>query len=500
MTEIIGGIGVGRTAVVAEVFQVSPTPTLPDWARTSNAVEVESQTLIQAIAEVKAQFKQLIVTSDGSSAEILDALVELLIDEALFEEAAAYLEQGWSAAASFGKAADSFSELLSGDAAMEERSLDLQDLSKRVQAVIAGINLDIDIPSTGSFIVVAEDFSPADTSQFPASVVGVITTGGGPTSHTSIICRSRGIPALVGAKLAGQLEPGTSVLLDPLGNRAVAGGLISDATPEVEYVPKREKPIIKVLANIGSIDDAVMAAKTAASGVGLFRSELLYLNRTQEPSVESQINDYSKVFAAAPIGPFIVRTFDPQDDKPLQFLGLEPKASIANYRVLKSRREILANQLRAVEGARQATGREVWVMAPMIGSAEEALDFADLARQSGNFKVGVMVEQLSLIPEISKLKGSIDFLSVGTNDLAQNLFNLDRQNLTNPELLDPWHPEFLLKLTEIAQSAKQAQISVSVCGEVAANPAFAVVLAQLGFSSVSVAPSEVEAVSVALRS
>jgi phosphotransferase system enzyme I (PtsI) len=136
----------------------------------------------------------------------------------------------------------------------------------------------------------------------------------------------------------------------------------------------------------------------------------------------------------------------------------------------------------------------------MIGSAEEALDFADLARQSGNFKVGVMVEQLSLIPEISKLKGSIDFLSVGTNDLVQNLFNLDRQNLTNPELLDPWHPEFLLKLTEIARAAKKAQISVSVCGEVASNPAFAVVLAQLGFSSVSVAPSEVEAVSVALRS
>jgi phosphotransferase system enzyme I (PtsI) len=136
----------------------------------------------------------------------------------------------------------------------------------------------------------------------------------------------------------------------------------------------------------------------------------------------------------------------------------------------------------------------------MIGSAKEALDFADLARNSGNFKVGVMVEQLSLISDIGKLSGTIDFLSVGTNDLAQSLFNLDRQNSINPDLLDPWHPEFLLALSHIADSAKQAEISVSVCGEVAANPAFALVLAQLGFGSVSVAPREVEAVSAALRS
>lgn len=500
MSAIIGGIGIGRTAVVAEALQISPTPALPSWSKTSNSVEAESKILTAAITEIEAQFKQLIAANDGSSGEILEALSEILIDEALFETATTFLEQGWSAAASFGKATDSFCELLSGDPAMEERSLDVQDLSKRVQAVIAGIDLGLHIPSTGFYVVVADDFSPADTSQFSASVVGVITKAGGPTSHTSIICRSRGIPALVGAKLAGQLESGTSVLLDPLGNRAVVGGLIGDATPALEYVPKREQPIIQVLANIGSVDDALLAAKTSASGVGLFRTEFLYLNRTQEPSVEVQILDYSKVFTAAPAGPIIVRTFDPEGDKPLQFMGLEPKASLTNYRVLELRREVLANQLRAVEGARQSTGREVWVMAPMIGSAKEALDFADLARNSGNFKVGVMVEQLSLISDIGKLSGTIDFLSVGTNDLAQSLFNLDRQNSINPDLLDPWHPEFLLALSQIADSAKQAEISVSVCGEVAANPAFALVLAQLGFGSVSVAPREVEAVSAALRS
>jgi phosphotransferase system enzyme I (PtsI) len=500
VTAIIGGIGVGQTAVVAEVLQIASPQAIPAWTKTSNSLEVETSILRDAINNVEAQLLKLATASEQDSAEILDALVELLIDDALFEQARAELELGWAAGAAFGKAVNVYCELLSGDPVFEERSLDLQDLSNRVQAAIAGIELTIDIPATGSFVLVANDFSPADTSQFGASVVGVITAAGGPTSHTSIICRSKGIPALVAAKESLALVSGTSVLLDPLGNRAVIGGLIEEATLSIEYVARLENPVIGVRANIGSLEDALLAGKTSATGVGLLRTELLYLKNSNEPSVEAQITDYSEIFLASPNGPVIVRTFDPEGDKPVPFLALEQVAKVKNYRVLSHYREVLSRQLEAVEAARKETNREVWVMAPLIGSASEALEFASLARSSGDFKVGVMVEQLSLVPELARLEGQIDFLSVGTNDLAQSLFDFDRQNLSNPDLLDPWQPEFLAVLEEIAKQARTANIPVSVCGEVAANPAFALVLAELGFDSVSVAPSQVAAVTSALRS
>jgi phosphotransferase system enzyme I (PtsI) len=156
------------------------------------------------------------------------------------------------------------------------------------------------------------------------------------------------------------------------------------------------------------------------------------------------------------------------------------------------------DQLQSLEFARQHTGKEVWVMAPMIATATEAREFAELARSIGKFKVGIMVETPSIVTQIADLKGQIDFLSVGTNDLSQYLFAADRMNPALGLLLNPWQPALIRTLARIASESLEAGISSGVCGESASDPAFAVVLAGLGMKSVSSSPSQVKAVKAAL--
>ena len=197
MSQVLTGLGVGLNAVVADVFQVAPAKALPAWAKTKAGAPTETETLKTAVASVGSDLDLLAAKSDETSAEIFEALKYLLEDESLFEMAVGHLDEGWSAGAGYGMAVNEFAEMLAGDAAFEERIADLQDISKRVQASIAGIHMGLDLPVDGSFVIVGEDFSPADTAQFTPAVVGVITSKGGPTSHTAIICRSRSIPAVV---------------------------------------------------------------------------------------------------------------------------------------------------------------------------------------------------------------------------------------------------------------------------------------------------------------
>ena len=214
MAQVLTGLGVGLNAVVAEVFQVAPAAALPAWAKSAAGVEAESATLKTAIGDVAADLARLGSSADETTAEIFEALTFLLEDESLFDMAVAHMDEGWAAGAAYGMAVNEFAEMLAGDAAFEERIADLQDLSKRVQASIAGIAVGLDLPKTGAYVIVGEDFSPADTAQFTPAVVGVITVKGGPTSHTAIICRSRSIPAVVSVNGADHIPAGTSVLVE----------------------------------------------------------------------------------------------------------------------------------------------------------------------------------------------------------------------------------------------------------------------------------------------
>jgi phosphotransferase system enzyme I (PtsI) len=170
-------------------LRVAAHAALPAWTKTTNDAAAEADTLRGAIASVAADLDRLGVKAGGTSAEIFEALKMLLEDDELFEVATENLADGWSAGAAYGMAVDTFAELLGCDAAFEERVADLQDLSKRVQASIAGVSMTLELPETGNIVLVGDDFSPADTAQFTPAVIGVITIKGGPTPHTSIICR-----------------------------------------------------------------------------------------------------------------------------------------------------------------------------------------------------------------------------------------------------------------------------------------------------------------------
>jgi phosphotransferase system enzyme I (PtsI) len=177
-----------------------------------------------------------------------------------------------------------------------------------------------------------------------------------------------------------------------------------------------------------------------------------------------------------------------------------PSLGVRGYRLLANHREFVEGQLKALEQARKDSGREVWVMAPMISTLDEAKNFAGLARSIGKYRVGIMIETPSISLLVNQLSGVVDFVSVGTNDLSQYLFAADRMNPSLGALLNHWQPALIQALARIASDAKAAGISSGVCGESASDPAFAIVLAGLGFDSVSVSRSQVDAVHNALSS
>lgn len=501
---VLTGLGVGLSAVSGEVFRVKPHQPLPIPAKHQGDKPAELEKLKGAIAHVSAELKRLAEQAGETSAEIFEALEMILQDESLLDAATVEIDAGWDAATAFVNAVETFAELLSGDPTFEERLADIRDLAKRVAANIHGISLGLNLPEQGRYVIVGDDFSPADTAQFTKAVVGVITIQGGPTSHTAIICRSKAIPAVVSCGSAKDLVDGVQVLVDPVGDRVVIEGSESDATQAITFVAKSTEPIIPVRANIGSLEDAIAAATTAAEGVGLFRTELLYLQSTAKPSKEKQIASYTEILKAAPEGPIVVRTIDAGSDKPVPFLEMpkeeNPALGVRGFRLVVPHRDFIIDQLKSLEEARKLSGREVWVMAPMVALATEAAQFAQLAREAGNFKVGIMVETPSIIYEIPALKGVVDFISVGTNDLSQYLFASDRLHPSLGSLLNPWQPALIRALGEIAKECKAVSIYSGVCGESASDPAFAVVLAGMGFDSVSSSRSQVGAVRTALSS
>ena len=501
---ILSGLGVGLSPALGEVLVVEHSQLIPERTKSTKTPEQEISELKSAIAFVSNQLDELGAKAGGTSAEIFEALKTLLEDDELLEVASSNIADGWSAAAAFGKAVDEFAELLKGDPTFDERVADFQDLSKRVQAKLAGIKLDLDLPTKGKIVLVGEDFSPADTAQFTDAVVGVVTRKGGPTSHTAIICRSRNISAVVSCPSASELATGDRVLVDPVGDRVIVGDDVSLATQAINFVPIGAKSLIPVRANIGSLKDAESASKTLADGVGLFRTELLYLSSSHEPSIEQQAKSYSEILKAAPEGPIVVRTIDAGSDKPVPFLNMpaeeNPSLGVRGYRLLANHREFVEGQLKALELARQDSGREVWVMAPMIATVDEAKTFSDLARSLGKYKVGIMIETPSIALLVNQLAGVVDFVSVGTNDLSQYLFAADRMNPSLGALLNHWQPALIKSLARIAKDAKHAGISSGVCGESASDPAFAILLAGLGFDSISVSRSQVDAVHNALSS
>jgi phosphotransferase system enzyme I (PtsI) len=275
---------------------------------------------------------------------------------------------------------------------------------------------------------------------------------------------------------------------------ALAGGTGNGAT--------KDGYPVALLANIGTLDDARKAAKQPVEGVGLFRTEFLFLDRDTMPTVEEQTATYTEVFEAFGTRRIVVRTLDAGADKPLKFADLGPEENPAlgrrGIRLGMIRTDVMDAQLEALAAAYKATGADVRVMAPMIATQAEATWFAEKVRKLGLPKVGVMIEVPAAAIRSRGILYHVDFASLGTNDLQQYTMAADRMQGELADLLNPWEPALLDVIALACEGGQAMGKPVGVCGEAGGDPGLALVLAGLGVSSLSMAPGKVPAVRTAL--
>jgi len=459
------------------------------------------------------QFRATAATTAEGTA-VLEALVMFAADPELLALAKSRVTRGESPEDAVRAAAASYADQLRGlGGYLAERAPDVEDVGARLGDALAG-RAPAGLPRPGHpYVLVARDLAPADTALLdPAVVVGIVTEQGGPTSHTTILARSLGIPAVVACAGARAALDAHEVLLD--GTRGEVhvdppADLVADARAREARAAERrahsrgpgttaDGVAVKLLANVGTVDEAAAAAAGDVEGIGLFRTEFLFLGRTEEPSVAEQVDTYSSVLDAFGERRVVFRTLDAGSDKPVPFLGLgeedNPALGVRGLRTAAVRLDVLERQLQALAEAATRTATQPWVMAPMVSTAEEADAFAALARGAGLHHVGVMVEVPSAALRAGQVLRGVDFASVGTNDLAQYALAADRQLGDVAALLDPWQPALLDLVALTCAGADGHDLPVGVCGEAAADPHLAVVLVGLGVRSLSMAPRAVAGV------
>lgn len=509
---VSSGRVVGPVAVMVHAaLEPDPTVRVPADDRDAAATRLRESMLAVASAmhaaaqTLSGQRRDVLVATAAVAADpALHRAAEALVrDEGLAPERAVWVE--------LGRTAVQYREL---GGRMAERVTDLVDVRDRIIARLTGVEPPGVPEREHPFILVAADLAPADTVGLdPARCLAIVTEQGGPTSHTAILARELGLPAIVGAAGATALADGTVVLVDgdtgeliiqpDEGARATATGVIT--LPPFEGPGETADGHRVVLgANVGAPRDIRRAVERGAEGVGLFRTEFCFLDRTREPSVDDQIAAYREVFAAFPGARVVVRTLDAGSDKPLPFLTSDdepnPALGVRGYRTSRRDPEVLDAQLRAIARAADAERADAWVMAPMIATVAEATEFAARARAAGNRTVGVMIETPAAALVADELCAVVDFVSIGTNDLSQYTMAADRMSGELAHLADPWQPAVLRAIRLIGEAGTRSGTPVGVCGEAAADPALAVVLVGLGVHTLSMSPRGLAAVAAVLRS
>jgi phosphotransferase system enzyme I (PtsI) len=515
-TPVVPGVAFGPASLVRA--EVSPAA-IARFDGTSYADADAALAAYDAAAQAVADgFVRKAEAASGAAAQVLTASAGLARDKGLRSAVRKHLRSDVDVLAAVRAGVDQFVTIFTGmGGLMAERVTDLQDIERRVIAQLVGEpEPGVGVPEAPC-VLVAEDLAPADTAGLdPSLVLALVTERGGPTSHTAIIARQLGIPCVVGVAGAMTIPDGTSLLVD-----GVAGTIETDPDPAsatermsadaaartalaswsgpgatADGVP------VKILANVADGESARAAGAAPVQGVGLFRTELSFLNRQDEPSVEEQAQIYGEVLTAFGDQRYVVvRTLDAGSDKPVAFATLEgeenPALGVRGLRLSFGNPGLLDRQLEGIAAAAAATGTETWVMAPMVATVAEAKEFADKVHALG-LKAGVMVEVPSAALLAHRMLEVVDFLSIGTNDLTQYTMAADRMATDLAHLTDPWQPAVLQLIAITAEAGRQAGKPVGVCGEAAADPLLACVLVGMGVTSLSMAAAAVRPVGAQL--
>ncbi|ORA56539.1 phosphoenolpyruvate--protein phosphotransferase [Mycolicibacterium chubuense] len=517
---VLHGVPVVAGVAYAPVIRPGRLPqvdvsTLPEVPEADRAAEGERFTA--AAATVAGRLRDRAAHATGSASEVLAATATLAQDRGWLGAAEKRIKDGAPAVRAVSGAIDQFVEMFTKlGGLMAERVTDLRDIRDRVTAELNGLpEPGVPLPDVPS-VLCAEDLAPADTAGLdPKLIVALATTLGGPTSHTAIIARQLGIPCVVAVHGLDDVSAGTTVLVDgTLGTVTVTPdeSAAQDAVAEGARVAAAaagwsgpgataDGHQVAVLANVQDGAAARAARETPAEGVGLFRTELCFLNTDAEPTVDEQAQIYGEVLEAFAGRKVVIRTLDAGSDKPLKFAGhpdeANPALGVRGIRIAENNPGLLHHQLDAIAAAAEKSGEQPWVMAPMIATAQEAESFAAQARSRG-LTPGVMIEVPAAALLAKRILEHVDFLSIGTNDLAQYTMAADRMSAELATLTDPWQPAVLALVAMTVRAGAAVGKPVGVCGEAAADPLLACVLTGLGVTSLSAAAAAVQGVGAKL--
>lgn len=529
---VIVGVSASPGVAIGSLFQFQATRIeVTDGAAADP--QAEKRQLEQAVETAREQLAELYdavaARSGKSEAGIFRAHQALLEDEDLRGEVQALIEGGHGAAWSWQRAIDERvaelkrvqNERLAG------RAADLRDVGQRVLRVLAGTQHGAPQFPDEPVILVADDLTPSDTARLdPRRILGLCTASGGPTSHTAIIARSLDIPAVVGAgaQVLEQTDGITCVLDGAAGRLYVepsAGDLESARSFQLDLQGQRDREFqsryepailtdghrVEVVANIGSAAEAARAVEAGAEGVGLMRTEFLFLNRDTPPTEEEQFAAYTEMTRALNGLPIIIRTLDIGGDKVVPYLSLpkeeNPFLGVRGVRLCLRKPELFLPQLRAIY--RASTTGPVKIMFPMIATLEDlraAREVAERVRRELNVppvEIGIMIEVPSAVLIAEELAREADFFSVGTNDLTQYLLAIDRMHPTLGNQVDGLHPAVLRMIELTVRAASKAGKWVGVCGGVAGDPLGALILTGLGVTELSMSLPSVAAVKATMR-
>ncbi|WP_197016093.1 phosphoenolpyruvate--protein phosphotransferase [Actinomadura viridis] len=512
------GIGAGPVRTIAD--SVPEPPAGARHAGDAAAEKATAQDALEAVAaDLEGRGERAAELGNEEGREVLGAQALMARDPGLADAVSTRIDGGTAAARAVFEAFGVYREMLAGAGEyLAARVSDLDDIRDRAIARLLGLPMPGVPESDEPFVLVARDLAPADTALLdPALVAAFVTEEGGPTSHTAILARTMGVPAVVALPGATELPEGTPVLVDGgagtvrvgpseeevAAARGVASARDSLLTESSGPGATKDGHRIPLLANIGGPRDVEAALANGAEGVGLYRTEFLFLDRSTPPGDDEQEAAYREVLRAFPEGRVVVRTLDAGADKPLAFLpppGEEPNPALGErgLRLSRVHPEVLRAQLAALARAAEGLPARLEVMAPMVTGVEEAEFFAESCRAAGIDRPGVMIEVPAAALRARDLVTEVEFFSIGTNDLTQYACAADRQIGGLAGFQDPWTPAVLDLVAMTAGPAAEAGKGCGVCGEAAGDPALACVLAGLGVTSLSMSAPSLPLVRAAL--
>ena len=526
------GLGIG-TVVQVRRDDIAVAETAEDHHKERRKL---NSAIDRALLDLSALQRRLEEDADAEKAAIFGAHQEILADPDLLDIAVSAIDKGKSAPYAWRAAVDTYAQRLAGlnNEVLAGRALDVRDVGRRVLEELTGQRSEKPELPQGA-ILVAEDLTPSDTAQLDRTrVAGFATTNGGASSHVAIIARSLDIPAVAGIEgRALAIPDGSRVVLD--GTKGTLQMNLSDA--DINEIASRQRRLaerkaadeahkdepavttdghrVAVVANIGGVDDAVAARTKGAEGVGLLRSEFVFLSRANAPSEDEQATVYAECARAlAPGAPLVIRTLDVGGDKPLPYLPLpaeeNPFLGMRGVRVGLESQDVLRTQCRAILAAADA-GAHLHVMFPMIATIEdwraakriwdEERDRAGHAGEGGQVSVGIMMEvpSVAVMARQFAAEDGCDFFSVGTNDLTSYTLAMDRGHPKLAAQVDPCNPAVLMLIGTAAEALHERGKWLGVCGGVASDPQAVPILVGLGVDELSCSIPAIPSVKAAVR-